>query len=82
MDRDTKFKLHQINFDSGKTIVLEEHVKREVLNLRQINETLKENVKNNTDKLVSLQLEVASLMRGDRPRDQANSFLGGEQKLE
>lgn len=71
MDRETKFKLHQINFESGKTIVLEEHLKREVLHMREINDSLQEKVKDNTDKLVALELELSNIHKG------SGSYLRG-----
>lgn len=64
MDRETKFKIHQINFESGKTIVLEEHLKREFLHMRDINESLQEKVKDNADKIIGLQLELTNHGKG------------------
>lgn len=59
--------------------MLQEDLKRELLNIRHINETLKDNVKANSDKIVALQLEVSTQGKGDRPRQHGTggAFGGG-----
>ena len=64
LERDAKMKNQQINLEGG--VMLEEGVKRELMNMRIQHESLFEKVKLNSDKLVAVEIEVTNIRQGDR----------------
>ncbi len=71
VDRKSKFKTEQLNFDTqgGNTTVLDEHLKRELTNLRANHESLFEKIQLTSDKIVALEVEINALQRNDQNKD-------------
>jgi hypothetical protein len=85
LERDSKLKLQQVKLD-GPGTVLDEVVKKEIMNMRIQHESLFEKVKLNSDKLVAIEIEVANIRQGDRnhngPGSLANSPFADDIKMQ
>lgn len=57
--------MQQVKLD-GTGTVLDEAVKKEIINMRIQHESLFEKVKLNSDKLVAIEIEVNNIRQGDR----------------
>lgn len=69
LERDSKFKLQTINLEGGSGTVLDEHIKKELLNMRIQHESLFEKAQLNSDKIVALEVEITNIQRSDRSPD-------------
>ena len=83
MDRDSKIKHQQYNFE-GNGGVMDEQLKKELINMRIQHESLFEKVKLNSDKLVAVEIEITNTKQGERSFDGrgANSPFADDTKLQ
>lgn len=72
IERKSKFKTEQLNFDNqaGSSTVLDEQLKRELVNLRANHESLFEKIQLTSDKVVGLEVEINALQRLERNNDE------------
>lgn len=68
LERDAKLKQHQVSLD-GHGMVLDEQLKKELMNMRIQHESLFEKVKLNSDKLVAIEIEMSNIKSGDKIMD-------------
>lgn len=72
LDRESKFKVKQLTFDTSSGGQIEDAIKKELMNLRVQHESLFEKTQLNSDKLVALEVELYNQKRNDKLGDNGN----------
>lgn len=73
LERESKFKVQSLNLEGGGSI-LDDQLKKELVNMRIQHESLFEKVQLNSDKLVAIEIEMNNLQKIDKKMEGNGKF--------